>query len=190
MFLKFIVMLWCIKFYIKIACLFILVFLGSTTSLKAQSSMFEYDASGNRIKRVVATDLRLLLNMPDNNFTVSSLSKNCEIKVFNMTPANTSNPSIPIIISILKTPDFSISLFASATSSWVLETLDPYTVVIRSKPGVTVTNGSYSGIWIVMTASSTTANGLVNLNFNIEDGSGGEINNTNNSISRQLLVNL
>ena len=132
-------------------------------------------------------DLLPILSMTDNNFTSSSLTKSLTIRLFNITPGNTSNPDAPILVSIGKPSTYTIALSGASSSTWTLTNLNPVTVLLTSNSGTTITNGTSLDIPLTITAASGTSNGLSNLNINIENGSGGEANNTNNSETRKLL---
>lgn len=132
-------------------------------------------------------DLVPVLIMADNNFTNASLAKSATIRLFNITPGNTSNPATPILISIGKPSTYTIALSGAASSTWTLTNVSSTIVLLTSNSGTTITNGTPLDIPLTITAASGTSNGLGNLNINIENGSGGETNNTNNSETRKLL---
>jgi hypothetical protein len=132
-------------------------------------------------------DLIPLINMLDNNFTNASLVKPLTVRLFNITPGNTSSDAVPIVVSIVKSSNYSITLAGSAGDNWTLNNLNSSIVVLTSNTGFTVTNGTSKDITLTVTASPSTPNGPTNMNANIEDGSGGESNNTNNSVNRKLL---
>ena len=136
-----------------------------------------------------ATDLRPFIILQDANFVSSSLTKNLSVRVSNLTTATTTNPATPVIISISKTSDYSVVLTGNAGNNWTLENLDAFTIVLTSKSNLTVTNGTQAEITMAITALSTTSFGTTNIIVNIEDGSGGETNNLNNSVSRNLIRN-
>ncbi|MEO6684767.1 MAG: hypothetical protein ABIN24_02340, partial [Dyadobacter sp.] len=133
-------------------------------------------------------DLTPLIDMSNRNFLTGSLTKPMTIRLFNLTAGTTTEGAMTISIS--KPSFFTFVLSGASDTEWDLTTIGNDLVVLTSKPGVTITSGVEKQISTMVTASSSTPNGDgFNFIINVEDGSGSETNNTNNSRSVRILVN-
>ncbi|MCF0058144.1 right-handed parallel beta-helix repeat-containing protein [Dyadobacter sp. CY356] len=133
-------------------------------------------------------DLTPLIDMSNRNFLAGSLTKPMTIRLFNLTSGTTTEGAMTISIS--KPSFFTFVLSGGSDSEWELSTIGNDLVVLISKPGVTITSGVEKQILTTVTASASTPNGDgFNFIINVEDGSGSETNNTNNSRSVRILVN-
>lgn len=152
-------------------------------------TLFEYDNSGNRIKRynITAPDLRPLINMSNRGFIKpTEMSRPFVIKVANVgSMGSVTTGTIKVFVSVGS--NFNIELNGSSVWSITDDGLGEYTltsniILPRTNPA------TFSEISLTMIAKSTISKGLYSISILIDDYAGGELNGDNNGLNASVVV--
>lgn len=134
-------------------------------------------------------DLRLLINMPDAGYVKpTSLSKQGQLKLYNV--GGTGTVTTGAINIYIYPPNSKFSMVLGDSPNWNLTYSESgnYYTLSTNEAAIAYGVSGFQQINLIINAAADVAKGKYNAQFEIESGSGGEINNLNNTISVELVV--